>query len=1301
MATQDISRSAFDPRKQYASVRMQQGRVILDDDWNENERIANEELRRSRVEIVGPAGSPDRGFQITNPRITPKGRIDFDINAGSFYLGGLRLELHEPQTYLLQRDSLQKPGQGDTAPTKERFDLVALLTYQQPVSAVEDRELFEVALGGPDTSTRLRTMQRVLLWEDVGADNCEAAWQVVLEKLLDQGFGTLNAEHEFAPEAKLTVTFAPAGTPDDLCTPTAAGGYLGAENQAIRVQLIDKQHLTWSFDNTAQFYRVRLAGGDRQTLEMLTEPKDQAHWPLAEQVVEILPWAAVLPNNEKIAEVQGHLSRVIDSYNPDTGQLKLADPIPADGFDDWVDRTDAGELNQGGEYYYLRVWNRGADHTSPPAIPFNPGVAVPLGHTGLEITLEGSQFLAGDYWIIAARPETPNRVVPWELEAGRRPHGIRRFLTPLALIHWPGGPGGEPEVDDCRPRFRPLTEQEICCTYTVGDGRTSHGDFDSIEAAVQHLPAAGGKICLLPGLHEANVVIRNRSNITISGCAEKTQVIPREGKRQEPLFHVVDSQGIILEEMDLVTVEGSAVVALGSEPGLLREITVRRNRMLVYQNGVHLKQGEQIKIEGNIIRMLDKVGGDVALYILADGAWIERNDIGVVPPEVVPPTGDPDSGGEDVLDPADPCADPESFYLNPVYFLAFIVYVWLYRLISLFPTNPYKTLGGIQIGSGSERIKIVDNEISGGAGNGITLGSDLEATDLPPDAAQTFRLEPRAKQAWVGVMDGQNYLSDVAVTLSSETETITAVTDSDGYFTAPAEANVYTVSVDDLDYRIKGISTTDKGELGVYHEITVVSVDAEIDLVDVLAFIYEVTIEGNEIANMGLSGIGIPQIGLKEMKTMLSGDISLEDVGLARLALPLLTLKLFGALVGFVVDLRIQGNQIFRCLGNAFLYESLDLGARARGVGGISLGFCESLVIRDNRIEANGPNYHGPVHGIFVIYGNQIDISRNHILDNGPSIPSDLQQGQTGGIALASVTVSDFFLIVDGQEADVTRAERQAARVHDNVVHQPVGRALTISLGLGPISVVNNQFSTDFAVAKSGTATVTAGSQAVMGGNLSYADAGTTLGGGGILRTLFKLGMNTGAVFILNLGMTALLQQFLFDEKVAKESKIAQALLNKVRLPVGSTMFNDNQVRLGAAQQSIVSQAIFSLDDVSYDSNQADVLTEQALGANAMIVAATVRAGHNRLQEPVSESEADWFKQCSMFTYGLGMNSTSLNQGNHCILALGKWRLFDQGNLAMVGTTGECRKMQPTLDEIMSGLQARLYTYGNLAVAQG
>ena len=69
--------------------------------------------------------------------------------------------------------------------------------------------------------------------------------------------------------------------------------------------------------------------------------------------------------------------------------------------------------------------------TSCPDTPF------PLAKTGIQVTFAGTNLRNNDFWIIAARPETPNVFVPWELSNGRSPHGVRRWIAPLGIIHWP------------------------------------------------------------------------------------------------------------------------------------------------------------------------------------------------------------------------------------------------------------------------------------------------------------------------------------------------------------------------------------------------------------------------------------------------------------------------------------------------------------------------------------------------------------------------------------------------------------------------------------------------------------------------------------------------------------------------------------------------------------------------------------------------------------------------------------------------------------------------------------------------
>ena len=457
MATIDISRRAFDPRKHYAGVRMQQGRVLTDNDYNEGARIHEEEQGLSRIHVIGSCGSPDDGFRISSPLATRSvdgehDYFDFRIEAGTFYVGGLRLCLETKQSFRLQADWLRNPWM--QAPRQARIDLVYLEAWQQPVSAVEDEELFEVALGGPDTTTRLRNMARVRVWPSIGTDSCIEAWSRLVDIAEDNKWGRWNEErHELIVDTRLTVDFEKGGNPENLCTPFAAGGYLGAENQAIRVQLVDRDHFTWGFDNGAPLYRVKLNNGTHSgeteitRVTMLSAPKDQAHWPVAGQVVEILPWSTVLPNGEKLAEESytGQLSRALSNYDPQTRQFMLSSAIPPGYGHEWRHRDDRDELlttrfprEKQAEFMFMRVWDRGADRDSPAAIPLAPG-PVALGATGVRIMIDGEVRRSGNYRIITARPETPDLVLRWDLRAGRAPDGIRRFYVPLALIHWGQG----------------------------------------------------------------------------------------------------------------------------------------------------------------------------------------------------------------------------------------------------------------------------------------------------------------------------------------------------------------------------------------------------------------------------------------------------------------------------------------------------------------------------------------------------------------------------------------------------------------------------------------------------------------------------------------------------------------------------------------------------------------------------------------------------------------------------------------------------------------------------------------------
>src|SRR5262249_51165423 len=115
----DFTRNTFDPTRHYSRVLMQQGRIALDADWNEQTSILLHYLRTLACDVFGPhAGPADHlGFEIignlTDPSLETRlkaliprdadrrkavkdGIIDGDvlIAPGRYYVDGLLAENH-------------------------------------------------------------------------------------------------------------------------------------------------------------------------------------------------------------------------------------------------------------------------------------------------------------------------------------------------------------------------------------------------------------------------------------------------------------------------------------------------------------------------------------------------------------------------------------------------------------------------------------------------------------------------------------------------------------------------------------------------------------------------------------------------------------------------------------------------------------------------------------------------------------------------------------------------------------------------------------------------------------------------------------------------------------------------------------------------------------------------------------------------------------------------------------------------------------------------------------------------------
>jgi hypothetical protein len=534
----DRARISYDKTQQYRAVVAQQGRVTLEADLNEAQQIASEELREETLDFVGSSGTPDNGYEVIDYKVIdpkkPSQPFDFATRAGTMYVGGVRAFSTKPIEYSNQLDWLDRVGDRDwvdPSNTASASELVYLLLREQEISAVEDSALLEKALGGPDTTQRLRLIQHIVRLKTNSA-NCSSGLDEAIEIWRERGLQLDRSTLQLLSAATLKVSFSPPTTPADLCEPEARSGYLGAENQLIRVQISGSKQLVWGFDNAAFLYRAEVVSN--QILRLKSRPVDDFHRPRANQAIEILRSAAQLNNQEYIAAATGLVTTLTAPYNPDTREVSLAAELS----------TEYSDLKQTPRLF-LRVWEE--------VIDFTPGVAVSLGKTGLQVTLQTTNnqpFHIGDYWQIAVRPGEPTEVYPPRyLEAPQSPNGPRLWVCPLAVIGWKDRQLNA--IEDCRNPFDNLvgvTRRNLggCCTVTVrSEDLTPERTLQSILDRFASLNRPNRDqitICLMPGIYQLPQSLQlgpQHSNFTLQGCGDGAELQAAPGKEENFLHGLI------------------------------------------------------------------------------------------------------------------------------------------------------------------------------------------------------------------------------------------------------------------------------------------------------------------------------------------------------------------------------------------------------------------------------------------------------------------------------------------------------------------------------------------------------------------------------------------------------------------------------------------------------------------------------------------------------------------------------------------------------------------------------------------
>ena len=152
----DFSRSSFDKSKHYHKVKIQQGRVQVDADWNEQVDIQSYHNIISLSDIIGQSGTSTKdAFNIQAQGAT------YTVGKGRYYIGGLVAENDEfisdgitwqQERHLPSIEGVlpeQKSVRGLVSPKDDGFYIAFLEVWEHPLTALEDPEIREPALGGP------------------------------------------------------------------------------------------------------------------------------------------------------------------------------------------------------------------------------------------------------------------------------------------------------------------------------------------------------------------------------------------------------------------------------------------------------------------------------------------------------------------------------------------------------------------------------------------------------------------------------------------------------------------------------------------------------------------------------------------------------------------------------------------------------------------------------------------------------------------------------------------------------------------------------------------------------------------------------------------------------------------------------------------------------------------------------------------------------------------------------------------------------------------------------------------------
>jgi nitrous oxidase accessory protein NosD len=556
----DYSRHRFNPRNHYAGVKMQQGRVQLDADWNEWTDLIDRRTRAETVDTFGVFPSAGiGGVAVVSPQ-TPEAFLievsggGLSIGPGRMYVDGLLAENfgdeNGPQSF--DRVLTELHGQNPINYTQQVYHpapdnlptggshLAYLEVWQRETGHLQRPDLVEKAIG-VDTTTRTQTVWQVRLLENIDSSiTCSSP---------DSDLGEPWADI-IAPSAGRLSSRDVGVPPDsDPCELPSSGGYRGLENQLYRIEIhngggLGEATFKWSRDNASVAASV---------VEVVSSTKLKLASLGRDSVLRFNTgdWVEIIDDWRELSGAGGNPQQRIGEIRKvtvdDASQtISFSPALPAS-----LIPTETGDNTL--EKRHLRVirWDQKGvvrDHADNVIVDLDaPGSQglIPVPAVDTWVTLENGvqvqfgrdpvtgNFRCNDYWNIATR--TADASAEHLIEAP--PQGVHRHYTRLALVTFPN------DETDCRTHWPPEFDGG-CCTITVKPG-------EDIQAAIDSLPAIGGCICIKTGLHQIIKPLRiENSNIVMHGESAGARIRRENGAS----VLVVESQkGATLEN---VTVQG-------------------------------------------------------------------------------------------------------------------------------------------------------------------------------------------------------------------------------------------------------------------------------------------------------------------------------------------------------------------------------------------------------------------------------------------------------------------------------------------------------------------------------------------------------------------------------------------------------------------------------------------------------------------------------------------------------------------------------------------------------------------------